>query len=98
MHTNDELPQLHASLAEAIPELKLTIRQFATERTWSKYHLPRNLLMALMGELGELSELFQWSSDEPQSLSDEMIDKVGQEIADVTIYLIRLSDVCGINL
>ena len=54
--------------------------------------------MALMGELGELSELFQWCRDEPQSLSEEMVDKVGQEVADVTIYLIRLSDVCGIDL
>jgi NTP pyrophosphatase (non-canonical NTP hydrolase) len=51
-----------------------------------------------MGELGELAELFQWSKDEYQRLSRELVDKAGQEIADVAIYLIRLSDVCGIDL
>jgi len=76
-------------------------RQFAVQREWSQYHTPRNLLLALMGELGELAELFQWKGDDA---SNEFIltvtehDKVGQELADVTIYLCRLADVCGVAL
>jgi dCTP diphosphatase len=98
LHLETELSVTNASLREALPELTLAIRCFAAERNWSKYHLPRNLLLALMGELGELAELFQWSKDEYQRLSRELVDKAGQEIADVAIYLIRLSDVCGIDL
>ncbi|GKY94739.1 dCTP pyrophosphatase 1-like [Mayamaea pseudoterrestris] len=95
--TLNALPK-HASLGDALPELTAAIRRFATERSWSKYHLPRSLLLALLGELGELAELFQWSKDEAQPLSPELVDKAGQEIADVTIYLIRLADVCGIDM
>jgi NTP pyrophosphatase (non-canonical NTP hydrolase) len=86
------------SLTETLADLTVIIRHFAMERNWSQYHLPRNLLLALMGELGEIAELFQWSKDEPQQLSQELVDKAGQEIADVTIYLIRLADVCGIGM
>jgi dCTP diphosphatase len=87
-----------ACLMDALPALTLEIRRFATERSWSKYHLPRNLLLALMGELGELAELFQWYKDEPQCLTKVFLDKAGQEIGDVAIYLIRLADVCGVKL
>jgi dCTP diphosphatase len=77
--------------------------------------MPRNIALALLGEVGELAELFQWSSDvddkskiKQSSVKDdglmsigwsvEEVDKVGQEIADVTIYLMRLADVCGVSL
>lgn len=73
------------------------IREFAWERRWNRYHLPRNLLLALLGELGELAEVFQWSPDESQPLTPELLDKAGQEIADVAIYLLRLADVCRVG-
>ena len=33
------------------------MQEFATERDWNQYHTPRNLLLALVGEVGELSEI-----------------------------------------
>lgn len=60
--------------------------------------MPRSLVLALMGELGELAELFQWKPDTEQTLTLQEHDKIGQEIADVSIYLIRLADVCGVSL
>lgn len=75
------------------------IREFATERQWNRFHLPRNLLLALQGELGELAELVQWHDDsQSASLTPLEIDQLSQEIADVSIYLLRLADVCGIRL
>ncbi len=59
------------------------------------------MVLSLLGELGELAELFQWSGDEglvSDLLSEEMLDKVGQEIADVSIYLLRLCDVSCVPL
>jgi dCTP diphosphatase len=88
---------LAPTLQESIPILTRAIREFATERTWSKYHLPRSLVLALLGELGELAELVQWNKDELQEISSATLDKLGQEIADVSIYLIRLSDICGVQ-
>jgi NTP pyrophosphatase (non-canonical NTP hydrolase) len=106
LEANESSAQLeHESFAEAIPDLSMSIRQFAKDRAWEEFHKPRNLLLALTGELGELAELFQWKGDheedEPTNSDDaqnQFNDKVAQEIADVAIYLLRLADVCGVSL
>lgn len=35
------------------------LRVFAADRDWNQYHTPRNLVLALVGEVGELAEIFQ---------------------------------------
>jgi dCTP diphosphatase len=97
---NASLNEINESfLAYSIPVLTARTRQFAADRDWQRYHTPRNLLLALTGELGELAEIFQFKGDEPnQPLSMEEQDKIKQEIADVTIYLLRLADVSGVCL
>ncbi|KAF3590326.1 hypothetical protein DY000_02022420 [Brassica cretica] len=74
---------------------------FAKARDWEKYHSPRNLLLAMVGEVGELSEIFQWRGEVERGLPDwKEEDKVhlGEELSDVLLYLVRLSDVCGVDL
>ena len=93
-----EVHELQVAFDDCIPMLTSVIRQFATERLWSRYHLPRNLILALSGELGELCELFQWRPDVAASLTRDEKDKMGQELADVSIYLLRLADVCEIPI
>jgi NTP pyrophosphatase (non-canonical NTP hydrolase) len=77
------------------------LRQFAEERDWHKFHSPKNLVMALSGEVGELTEIFQWMS-EADSLSAATSPKTSQavrdELADVALYLVRLADVLGVDL
>ena len=48
---------------QTISDITLFVRQFAIERQWQRYHTPRNIVLAMMGELGELAELFQWKGD-----------------------------------
>jgi NTP pyrophosphatase (non-canonical NTP hydrolase) len=36
------------------------MRTFTAERQWEQFHDPKSLILALVGEVGELSELFQW--------------------------------------
>jgi len=43
-------------------DLKIKLRQFADQRDWNQFHSPKNLAMALSGEVGELLEHFQWLS------------------------------------
>lgn len=75
------------------------IRQFADERNWDKFHNPKNLSMALSAEVGELLEIFQWlNTNESKSLNNKDHQSVKEEIADIMIYLIRLSDKLGIDL
>ncbi|KXZ55509.1 hypothetical protein GPECTOR_2g1058 [Gonium pectorale] len=72
-------------------------------RHHTQYHTPRNLLLALVGEAGELSELFQWRPDSEAGpglpgWSRQERTALEEELADVLLYLVRLSDVCGCDL
>ncbi|GFT18889.1 dCTP pyrophosphatase 1 [Trichonephila clavipes] len=74
---------------------------FAKERNWEQYHQPQNLLLALVGEVGELAELFQWRGEVKEGLPDwteEDKEHLSQELSDVLLYLIRLSEKCHIDL
>lgn len=77
------------------------LREFAEARDWAQFHSPKNLVMALSGEVGELNEIFQWmtESDSLEAASSQATaNAVRDEIADVALYLIRLSDVLGVDL
>ena len=37
--------------------------QFCKERNFGRNHTPRNLLLALVSEVGELAEIFQWKGE-----------------------------------
>jgi 8-oxo-dGTP diphosphatase len=52
----------------------------------------RNLAISLSLEANEVLELFQWS-DEPKDQDD-----LGEELADVALYLLQLAQVGGIDL
>ena len=75
------------------------IRLFAHERDWDQFHSPKNLSMALIAEAAELLEHFQWATEEQSyALAPEKLQEVKHEIADVFIYLVRLSDRLNIDL
>nr|WP_315540444.1 nucleotide pyrophosphohydrolase [uncultured Comamonas sp.] len=77
------------------------LRQFAEEREWQQFHSPKNLVMALSGEVGELTEIFQWMTEvdsHKAAASVKTAVAVRDELADVALYLIRLADVLGVDL
>uniref|UniRef100_A0AAV1UXX2 dCTP pyrophosphatase 1 n=1 Tax=Peronospora matthiolae TaxID=2874970 RepID=A0AAV1UXX2_9STRA len=80
--------------------LRKRIAEFADERDWNQFHTPRNLLLALTGEVGELCEIFQWKGEVENTEDWSARDKehLGEEISDVLIYLVRLADKCDVNL
>ena len=85
----------------SVTELTTLVRAFADNRDWQQFHTARNLVLALVGETGELAAEFQWISDDNIVSALQDVDKreaVGSELADVFIYLLRLADVIGINL
>jgi NTP pyrophosphatase (non-canonical NTP hydrolase) len=84
-----------------VAALEYALEQFAAERDWDKYHSPKNLAMALTGEVGELVELFQWLTEEQSravASTPETARAVRDELADVLLYLVRLSSVLGVDL
>lgn len=58
-------------------------------------------MLALVGEVGELSEIFQWKGEVSPGLegfTDEEKEHVGEEMSDVLLYLVRMADRCNIDL
>lgn len=79
-------------------ELFDTLRDFNSERDWDQFHSPKNLAMALTVEAAELLEHFQWLTEEQsRSLSASQKEKISEEIGDIFIYLITLSDKLDID-
>ncbi|XP_006103527.1 dCTP pyrophosphatase 1 [Myotis lucifugus] len=75
--------------------------EFAAERDWDQFHQPRNLLLALVGEVGELAELFQWKPDGkagPQAWPPKERAALQEELSDVLIYLVALAARCRVDL
>ena len=84
-----------------LEELRDRMRAFTVARDWEKFHDPKSLLLALIGEVGELSELFQWlPADQARELTqaEPLKTRVGEELSDVLLYLVRLADVMEIDL
>ena len=84
-----------------IEEIQARLADFAKERDWEQFHSPKNLSMALAGEVGELLEIFQWLTEEQSrksSLSEDQLAAATEELADVLIYALRLADRLDINL
>jgi len=84
-----------------VAAVQQALREFAAARDWDQFHTPKNLVMALAGEAGELCDLFQWLT--PEESSRVMDDPsraaaVRDEIADVLNYVLRLADVLGVDL
>lgn len=83
-----------------VKAIQQRLEQFSRERDWEQFHSPKNLAMALAGEAGELVEIFQWLTEaESRSKSDAArLEAASQELADITIYALRLADKLGIDL
>ncbi|KAK4395895.1 dCTP pyrophosphatase 1 [Sesamum angolense] len=85
----------------SLQELRHRLAEFARVRGWDQYHSPRNLLLALVGEVGELSEIFQWKGEVEKGLpnwSHDDKEHLEEELSDVLLYLVQLADVCGLIL
>ena len=86
---------------DSIAALTAEIREFARERDWEQFHDPKSLILALVGEVGELAELFQWLPADGAAAHFENAarkHRAGEEISDVFTYLLRLADVLDIDL
>ena len=84
-----------------VKALQARLRAFAAERDWPPFHSPKNLAMALMVEAAELLELFQWlTTAQSHTFTQDPHDKerVGDEMADVLLYLLQLADHTGVDL
>lgn len=79
-------------------KLAADIRQFAKDRDWDKFHSPKNLAMGLAVEASELLEVILWKTDiESAILSCHEIQRLREEVGDVMIYLVNLTNKFGLD-
>lgn len=80
-----------------LQELTQAMQQFVSQKGWygpesKRPQTPRNIAISLSLESAEILEHFQWT-DQARSP-----DELAGELADVTLYLLQLASLTGINL
>jgi NTP pyrophosphatase (non-canonical NTP hydrolase) len=84
-----------------IDKIKQTLEDFAAVRDWNQFHHPKNLVMSLACETGELLEIFQWMSEAESvdaARQPKIKTKTSEELADIMLNLIRLAALMDIHL
>ena len=72
-------------------ELISKILKFRDARDWKQFHTPENIAKSISIEANEILEHFQW---------DNQFDskEVGDELADVFMYLVLMADSIDVDL
>jgi dCTP diphosphatase len=85
---------------QKIRGLRDDVAKFILERQWAKYHVPKDLSMAIAIEASELMEIFLWNQLSAADVVKDpnLKEKVGDEIADIFIYLLSLVNTLKVDL
>ncbi len=75
------------------------IIQFRNDRDWGQFHTIKDLCLGLGIEVAELQEIFLWKNKEELSeILKSKKDSIGDELADIFIFLAYISNDIGIDL
>jgi NTP pyrophosphatase (non-canonical NTP hydrolase) len=84
---------------EKLNQLLDKIKKFRDERDWKQFHNHKDMAISIVLEASELLEHFQWKTsqeiDETVKVKKEELE---EEVADILIYLLELSDNIGIDI
>ena len=84
-----------------VEEVRKAVRDFTKERDWEQFHNPKDVSLALSIEVSEVLEHFRFKTNkevEEYLSKQENKKELSHEIADVFWFVLRLSDVCGVDL
>jgi dCTP diphosphatase len=85
----------------SIEQLKDLVLGFSKERDWEQFHHPKDLGLALASEVGELLDHFRYRTNEQIATELEQPGirrEISHELADCFWVLLRLADVCHVDL
>lgn len=86
---------------DTFEELQIAVAEFVKARGWKQFHNPKNLVMAIAVEAGELMELLQWIDStlaSTRSKEGRLLERLSEELADVIIYCASLANVLGVKM
>lgn len=84
-----------------VDEIRKAVRDFTNERDWEQFHNPKDVGVALSIEVAEVLEHFRFKTNkdiEEYLSKPENKKELSHEVADVFWFILRLSDVCGVDL
>jgi len=89
-----------------IEEIREHLENFCNQREWQAFHTPRYLLLDLLKNTGLLAEFFQRPGlgEHPgefqrvDTITRDDRQRLGEMIADTQLSLLRLGDVCGVDV
>ncbi len=76
------------------------IKKFAEERDWGQFHNPKDLLLGIVEEIGELRNIVKWEQD-PEILKKVIADNFGEfedNLGDIYWFLALLASEHNVNL
>jgi len=76
------------------------IKKFCQERNWDQFHNPKDILLGIVEEVGELRNLIKWEQD-PQIIRKVFLenkDEVEDGIGDIFWFLSLLANSYDINI
>ncbi|MDR4485492.1 MAG: nucleotide pyrophosphohydrolase [Nitrospirales bacterium] len=82
-------------------DAKELVRSFCEQRNWRQFHKPKDLAIGVVTEGAELLDLFRFKNElEVEALLShkQTRETIADEMADVQFFLLRLSEITGINL
>ena len=77
-----------------INELIRKLKEFHNARNWDQFHTPKDLVLAMVSEVGELAECYRWLSEKEvlnMHQDPNKKKKIEEEIADILMFLLTLS-------
>lgn len=84
---------------DSIKDLQQQVVTFRNQRNWQEYDLPKNLIISLWVEIGELAEHFQYWSD--QEILEKIAvkrEEVADELIDVLWWILLIAHEFKIDL
>lgn len=76
------------------------IKDFSEERNWGQFHNPKDLLLGIVEEIGEIRNLVKWEQD-PEVLKKVLLENKEEfedDIGDIYWFLALLANEHGIDI
>lgn len=75
------------------------IAKFAKDRNWEQFHNPKDLLLGIVEEVGEIRNLVKWEQD-PEKLKKVLWKnkELEDDIGDIYWFLVLLANGSGIDI
>ena len=76
------------------------IKQFAEERNWGQFHNPKDLLLGVVEEVGELRNIIKWeqSPEKLKQVMEQNKEEVKDNIGDIYWFLALLANSVNIDI